>query len=144
MVKNLCLFWERLKRKILVCIWYTFTYQGKYVERKGKKLLCNSSKMMLAWKINLEYSFLFTDLLMSVPGLHCCSRAFSSCGEWRLLFVAVAALVAEPRHVGFSSGGVWASLPCSIWDLPRPGTEPTSCVGRRILNHRTTREIPRI
>ena len=144
MVKNLCLFYERLKRKILVCILYTFTYQGKYVERKGKKLLCNSSKMMLAWKINLEYSFLFTDLLTSVPGLPYCSRAFSSCCEWRLLFVAAASVGAEPRHVGFSRRGAQAASPCSMWDLPRPGTEPTSCIGRWILNHRTTREIPRI
>ena len=39
---------------------------------------------------------------MAVLGLCCCARAFSSCGEWRLLFIAVhglptvvASLVAE-------------------------------------------------
>ena len=39
---------------------------------------------------------------MAVLGLRCCARAFSSCGEWGLLFVtvrglltAVASLVAE-------------------------------------------------
>ena len=126
MVKNLCLFYERLKGKILVCIWYTFTYQGRYVERKGKKLLGNSSKMMLAWKIHLAYSFLFIDFPMSVPSLRYCSRAFSGCSEWWLLFVAVASPVAEHRHVSFSSRDAQASLPCSMWDLPRPGTEPTS------------------
>ena len=25
---------------------------------------------------------------MAVLGLHCCARAFSSCGEWGLLFIA--------------------------------------------------------
>ena len=39
---------------------------------------------------------------MAVLGLCCCARAFSSCGEWELLFIvvhglliAVASLVAE-------------------------------------------------
>ena len=41
---------------------------------------------------------------MAVLGLRCCARAFSSCGKWGLLFVAVcgllivvASLVAEHR-----------------------------------------------
>ena len=45
---------------------------------------------------------LFIYLLLAVLGLHCCARAFSSCGERGLLFVAVrgflvavASLVAE-------------------------------------------------
>ena len=40
---------------------------------------------------------------LAALGLHCCARAFSSCGEWGLLFgvvrgllLAVASLVAEP------------------------------------------------
>ena len=48
--------------------------------------------------------FLFIYLFMAVLGLHCCVRAFSSCSEWGLLFVAVhglltvvASLVAEHR-----------------------------------------------
>ena len=39
---------------------------------------------------------LFTYLFMAVLGLHCCARAFSSCGE-RGLLIAVASLVAEHR-----------------------------------------------
>ena len=46
--------------------------------------------------------YLFIYLFMAVLGLHCCVRAFSSCGEQGLLFVAVhgllivvASLVAE-------------------------------------------------
>ena len=41
-------------------------------------------------------------LFLAVLGLRCCAQAFSSCGEWELLFVAVhgllivvASLVAE-------------------------------------------------
>ena len=44
----------------------------------------------------------FIYLFLAVLGLHCCAQAFSSCGEWGLLLVAVhgllivvASLVAE-------------------------------------------------
>ena len=47
---------------------------------------------------------LFIYLFLAVLGLRCCTRVFSSCGEWGLLFVAVrglligvATLVAEHR-----------------------------------------------
>ena len=30
---------------------------------------------------------------LSALGLHCCARAFSSCGEWGLLFIVVRALL---------------------------------------------------
>ena len=50
------------------------------------------------------FILLFIYLFMSVLGLRCCARAFSSCGERGLLFVAVhgllivvASLVAEHR-----------------------------------------------
>ena len=52
-------------------------------------------------KVELTYSFFF---FLAVLGLHCCARAFSSCGEQGLLFVAVrrllivvASLVVEHR-----------------------------------------------
>ena len=54
---------------------------------------------------------------MAALGLCCYAQAFSSCGEWGLLFIAVrgllilvASVVAEQdsRHVGFSSCGTWA------------------------------------
>ena len=42
-----------------------------------------------------------------------------------------------------SSCGAEAQLPCGSWDLPGPGVEPVSpCIGRWILNHWTTREVP--
>ena len=52
----------------------------------------------------LFYKIYFIYLFLSVFGLCCCVQAFSSCGEHRLLFVAVqglliavASLVAEHR-----------------------------------------------
>ena len=144
MVKNLCLFYERLKGKILICIWYSFTYQGKYVERKRKKLLCNSSKMMLAWKINLEYSFLFILLTYVCAGslllltgflqlrwvaatLHCSDFSLQSTGTWASVIMCTG--LSALQHEGSSQTRDWTHVPC---------------IGRRILNHRTTREIPRI
>ena len=68
-------------------------------------------------------------------GLRFCARAFSSCGEWGPLFIAVrrpltiaASLVAEHRlqTCRLSSRGSRAQLLRSMWDLPRPGLEPVS------------------
>ena len=54
----------------------------------------------------------FIYLFLAVLGLCCCVRAFSSCGEWGLLFVAVRWLLllqgTGSRRAGFSSCGSWA------------------------------------
>ena len=72
---------------------------------------------------------------MAVLGLRFCVRAFSSCGEWGPLFIAVhgpltvaASLVAEHRLQArrLSSCGSRAQLLRGMWDLPRPGLEPVS------------------
>ena len=39
------------------------------------------------------FIYLFIYLFMAVLGLHCCARAFSSCSEWGLLFIAVRRLL---------------------------------------------------
>ena len=39
------------------------------------------------------FIYLFIYLFLAVLGLHCCARAFSSCGELGLLFVAVCGLL---------------------------------------------------
>ena len=90
---------------------------------------------------------------MAVLGLRFCARAFSSCGKWGPLFIAVrgpliiaasrcgaqapdaqtqqlwlTGLVA-PRHVGSSQTRFWTRIPC---------------IGRQILNHCATREAPLI
>ena len=72
---------------------------------------------------------------MAVLGLRFCARAFSSCGKWGPLFIAVrrpliiaASLVAEHRLQThrLSNCGSRAYLLRSMWDLPRPGLEPVS------------------
>ena len=92
-------------------------------------------------KINL---FIY---LLAALGLCCCTRAFSSCGEWGLPFVemrglllAVASLAVEHglqvRRLSsygwrdlehrLSSCGTRAQLLRGMWDLPGPGVEPMS------------------
>ena len=72
---------------------------------------------------------------MAVLGLRFCARAFSSCGKWGPLFIAVhrpltiaASLVAEHRFQTrrLSSCGSRAQSLRGMWDLPRPGLEPVS------------------
>ena len=86
--------------------------------------------------------------------LHCCARAFSSCGEWGLLSVAVRGIfIAVASGCGAQALGAWASvvaarglsscglqalehrlsscdawayLLCGMWDLPGPGLKPVS------------------
>ena len=89
-------------------------------------------------------------LFMAVLGLRFCARAFSSCGKWGPLFIAVcepltimACLVAEHRlrtH-RLSGHGSRAQPLHGMWDLPVPGHEPVSpCISRRTLNYCATRE----
>ena len=40
-----------------------------------------------------KFDFLKINLFLAVLGLHCCAWAFSSCGEWGLVFVAVHGLL---------------------------------------------------
>ena len=72
---------------------------------------------------------------MAVLGLRVCERAFSSCGKWGLLFIAVrgpltiaASLVVEHRLQTrkLSNCGSQAQLLHGMWDPPRPGLEPVS------------------
>ena len=72
---------------------------------------------------------------MAVLGLRFCARAFSSCGKWGPLFIAVrrpltiaASPVAEHRLQTrrLSSCGSRAQLLHGMWDPPRPGLEPVS------------------
>ena len=72
---------------------------------------------------------------MAVLGLCFCARAFSSCGKWGPLFIAVrgpltitASLVAEHRLQTrrLSNCGSRAQLLRGMWDLLGPGLEPVS------------------
>ena len=80
------------------------------------------------------YLFIYL-FILAVLGLRFCARAFSSCGEWGPLFIAVrrpltvtASLVAERKLQThrLSSCGSQAQLLCGMWDPPRPGLEPVS------------------
>ena len=70
---------------------------------------------------------------MAVLGLRFCARAFSSCGKWGPLFIAVrgpltiaASLVVEHRLQTrrLSNCGSRAQPLRGMWDPPRPGLEP--------------------
>ena len=72
---------------------------------------------------------------MAVLGLRFCARAFSSCGKWGPLLIAVrgpltiaASLAAEHRLQTrrLSNGGSRAQPLYGTWDPPRPGLEPVS------------------
>ena len=88
----------------------------------------------------------FIYLSLAALGLHCCSRAFSSCGE-RGATLRCSAWASHcggfslfrctgSRRASFSSCGSWAlerrlsscsaraQLLRGMWDLPRPGLEP--------------------
>ena len=78
--------------------------------------------------------------ILAVLGIRCCTRAFSSCGKWRLIFVAVPGLLIAVASLvrntgawaavvvahGLSSCGARAQLLRGMWDFPRPGIEPVS------------------
>ena len=109
---------------------------------------------------------------MAALDLCCCAWAFSSCGEWGPLFVAVhglliavASLVAEhglwsagsvvgagrlsscgsqALECRLSSCGTRAQLFRSMWDLPGPGLEPVSpAPAGGVPNHCATGEVPK-
>ena len=69
---------------------------------------------------------------MAVLGLRFCARAFSSCGKWGPLFIAVRLSLSRPlslRSTGSRRAGsvIVAHGPSrGMWDLPRPGLEPVS------------------
>ena len=79
--------------------------------------------------LNFSFSLFFLNsfiYLLAALGLHCCAWAFSSCGEWGLLFIAVlglltvvASLVAEHRALGARAAVVVASglSSCGSWAL---------------------------
>ena len=92
-------------------------------------------------------------LFFPALGLCCCVWAFSSCSErashlwWLLLLRSTGS-----RHVGFSSCGSRALehrlSSCGARALQHVGSSPTRdrsrvpCIGRQILNHCATREVP--
>ena len=83
----------------------------------------------------IYFKYIFIYLFLAVLGLRFCARAFSSCGKWGSLFIAVrgpltiaASLVAEHRLQTrrLSSCGSRAQPLRGMWDPPRPGLELVS------------------
>ena len=73
------------------------------------------------------------------------SGGYSSCGVWDSHCGKILLLGSTgSRAFGLSSYGTRVWLPCSMWDLPRPGIKLVPCFGRWILNHWTTREAQEV
>ena len=112
----------------------THSCQHLSCKREGVGWRANFCK---SWhKRSLFFKFIyFIYLFLAVLGLCCCAWAVSSCGKRGILFVA------EPgsRSSNFSS--------CDTWHVGSSQTRDQThvpCIGRRILNHCATREIPEI
>ena len=110
------------------------------------------------------YLFKLINLFLAAQGLCCCAQAFSSCGERGLLFVAVRWLliaVASPAaehglqvhglqqlwHAGskVQAQQLWCTglvAPRHVGSSRTRARTRVPCIGRRILNHCTTREVP--
>ena len=121
--------------------------------RKGVQKISGSFVDLVA---QAHYLFLvlfkkLINLFLPALGLRCCARAFSSCSEQGLLFVAVrglliavASLVAEHRlqYAGFSSCGARVQLLRGMRSSRTRNQTCVPCIGRWILNHCATREVP--
>ena len=110
-----------------------FPLQAKLDPSAGPKPLARKKGIAKRGKGSRAYLFIY--LFMTVLSLRFCERAFSSCGKWGPLFIAVrgpltiaASLVAEHRlqMSRLSNCGSRAQLLRGMWDLPRPGLEPVS------------------
>ena len=100
---------------------------------KGVRMLHGSVFKCFLFVCLFFYVFIY--LFMAVLGLCFCARAFSSCGKWGPLFIAVCgpltvatSLVVEHRLQTrrLSNCGSRAQPLRGMWDPPRPGLEPVS------------------
>ena len=78
-----------------------------------------------------------------------CRFSLSSCDTWGSRVHGLCSL----QHVGslvevgeLNCCSAWAYLPCGMWDLSSPTGDQTCvhCIGRWILYHWTTREVPKL
>ena len=84
-------------------------------------------------------------------GLRFCTRAFSSCGKWGPLFIAVhgpltiAASCCGAQAPDAQAQQLWLTGPVTPRHVGSSQTRARTrvpCIGRRILNHCATREAP--
>ena len=129
--QNLVIFVIPIVPRVLSCTQKEEQGKGCLVHHSGSGYLLLSLFILFYFFKN----YLFIYLFRAVLGLRFCVRAFSSCGKWGPLFIAVrgpltivASPVAEHRLQThrLSNRGSWAQPLCGMWDLPRPGLEPVS------------------
>ena len=101
-----CALAKNSDRRVPVLEFFYTMYRWDFFLVKGliRKDLCCFWKLPKGWNLFLKKKKKIIYLFMAALGLRCCMRAFSSCGEQGLLFVAVcgllivvASLVAEHR-----------------------------------------------
>ena len=95
--------------------------------------------------LSLSFFFFFIYLFLAALGLHCCTWAFNwGCSPLRYtrLLIAVAPLLQSTgsRCVGSSSRWCTGLVAPQHGGSSQPRT-PVPCIGRWILNHRTTWEV---
>ena len=65
-------------------------------QQNGTQIVLRNVLCPKMWLLLLLFFFnKFIYLFLAALGLRCCARAFSSCGKWGLLFVAVHGLLIE-------------------------------------------------
>ena len=75
----------------------------------------------------------FIYIFLVALGLHCCAWAFSSCGEWRILFIAmhrllIAAASVVAEHRLRRTGFVWCMGLVAPWHVESSWTKNPTCV----------------
>ena len=97
---------------------------------------------------------IFIYLFWGMLSLHCCTWAFSSCSQWWEGYSSCSLWASQcsgfsccgtgtQRHKGFSSYGARVWLPCGLWNLPWPGSEPvSSALAGRFLTTRPPGKSP--
>ena len=132
----------------------TFNVNGLNTLIKRQKSSELTKKVVVYKKPNLNIKTqIFIYLFLAALGLCCCVRAFSSCGKRGLLFVAVLTLlIVVPSLVvehGLQAHGLQELWHTGLAALRHVGSSWTRdrthvpCIGRQILNHCATREVPR-
>ena len=82
-----------------MCVCHTFFIHSCFSRHLGCfRVLAPVINAAVNMGVQVPFFFFFKEhlfiyLFLAVLGLCCCTRAFSSCGEWGLLFVAVRGLL---------------------------------------------------
>ena len=137
--------------KVVLCWPWIKTEQSCNEECKTCLSKNLHTKRMVPIPIRYFLFFVFVFYFLAALGLCCCARAFCSCSK-RGLLTAVASLVVEHglQVHGFSSCSMRAQQLrrtglVALWHVGSSQTRDRTrvrCIGRQILNHCATREVP--